>query len=55
MHGVMYRIDQVSPKGLNEGPGVTGMVCGVPAGEVDFPASAIYGFFPFQCLLQDAH
>ena len=45
--------DEVSPKGLNEGPRVAGMVCRVPAGEVDFPAGAVEGFFSFQWFLQN--
>ena len=45
--------DEVLPKGLNEGPRVAGMVCRVPAGEVDFPAGAVEGFFSFQWFLQN--
>ena len=45
--------DQVSPKGLDEGPPVAGVVCRVPAGVVHFPTGAVERLFSVQCVLQN--
>ena len=43
---------QVSPEGLDEGPGVAGVVGGASAREVEFPTRAVEHFFPIHPLLQ---
>ena len=43
---------KVSPEGLDEGPGVAGVVGRAPAREVEFPTRAVEHFFPIHPLLQ---